>query len=402
MIGTILSMATVAAAQGLMMNPGGAIPAGVPMPNITGFHNATIQPSRGGFAICVSGMIPVQASATNLRLNFNIPANQSEVTQTFLNLITPGSPFVANLVAGTQNVSGTYNTGATMCMPANRTRSSTVQFLTHGVGFDRFYWDFAPGYSYVDYAAQLGYTTFFYDRLGVGMSAKPDPINVVQAPLEVAIAEQLIARLRAGAFGGQVFTKVVATGHSYGSIITQAVASRRPNLIDAAVLTGFTLNSSGIPPFILGLNLQIAAQNQPYRFNALNNGYLVSQNIISNQIAFLYSPAYDANILNLAEATKGSVTFGELFTTGAVTMPAVNYTGAVAVVNGVEDLPFCLGNCSYPTELGAAVQPVLFPAARNLSNSVLTLPDVAHGINLQYGATRAYAFIQNFVRAAGL
>lgn len=402
MIGTVLSMATMAAAQGLMMNPGGAIPAGIPMPNMTGFHNATIQPSRGGYAICVSGMIPVQASSTNLKLNFNIPANQSEVTQTFINLITPGSPFVANLVAGTQNVSGTYNTGATMCMPANGTHSSTVQFLTHGVGFDRFYWDFAPGYSYVDYAAQLGYTTFFYDRLGVGMSAKPDPIQVVQAPLEVAIAEQLITRLRAGAFGGQAFSKVVATGHSYGSIITQAVAARRPNLIDAAVLTGFTLNSSGIPPFILGLNLQIASQNQPYRFNTLNNGYLVSQNIISNQIAFLYSPAYDPTILNLAEATKGSVTFGELFTTGAVTAPAAKYTGAVAVVNGVEDLPFCLGNCTYPTELGAAVQPVLFPAARNVSNSVLTLPDAAHGINLQYGAIKAYTFIQNFVRAAGL
>lgn len=67
---------------------------------------------------------------------------------------------------------------------------------------------------------------YSYDRLGVGKSDTPDGLNVVQAPLEVEIAHQLIQMLRAGKFGH--FSKVVGVGHSFGSIITQAITSQYP------------------------------------------------------------------------------------------------------------------------------------------------------------------------------
>ena len=169
----------------------------------------------------------------------------------------------------------------------------------------------------MDVAAQYNHATFFYDRLGVGASSKPDPIKIVQSPLEVEIANTLALKLRQGAFSGLKFSKVIGTGHSFGSIITQAITAQYPSTLDAAILTGFSTNSTGMPPFLQGLNLAIASQNNPYRFADLNNGYIVSSSAISNQIGFFRAPNFDPAVLNLAEATKGTVTFGELLSTMA-------------------------------------------------------------------------------------
>lgn len=403
MFAKLLLLVAPVLGQGLLpSNPGGALPYAVPELNTTGFEGATVQPARGGLAVCVSGTVSVTASAMNLQLNYPLPVNQTQVTQTFINFITAGYP-MASLIEGTQSVSGSYDIAATLCMPGytNGSEPTTVQFLTHGVGFDRYYWDFAPGYSYVDYAATKGYATFLYDRLGVGQSAKPDPVSVVQTPLEVAIAVQLIEQLRAGAFGGIAFEKVVGVGHSFGSIITQAITASSPSSIDAAVLTGFSGNSSGLPGFISGVNLAIAAQNNPYRFNNLSTGYLVSDNAIGNQIAFFHAPGFDPAILAAAEAQKGSVTIGELFSMSAVGGPATNYTGAVAVVDGAEDLPFCSGNCSYPANLAAAVTPALYPRLNGTNNYYLQ-PNAGHGLTLHYSAVEGFAYIQNFVQQSGL
>ncbi|EME38054.1 hypothetical protein DOTSEDRAFT_75960 [Dothistroma septosporum NZE10] len=397
---TALALATGATAQYssslLASNPGGAIPAGVQAPSSAGLSNATIQPSRGGLAVCVSGMVSVQASTTkNLKLNLDVPKNQSQVTELFVEDITSGSPFMTEIMGGMQSVNGSYEIGATLCTPANDTKPDQVQILTHGVGFDRYYWDFAPGYSYVDVAAQYNHATFFYDRLGVGKSQKADPLNVIQSPLEVEIANALALKLRQGAFAGCSFKTVIGAGHSFGSIITQAITAQYPSTLDAAILTGFSVNATGMPPFLTGLNLAIASQNQPYRFADLNNAYLVSSSAISNQIGFFRAPGFDPSILAQAEAQKGTVTLGELLTTSAVMATAMNYTHPVAVVNGAEDLPFCLGNCSYPTNKAQAVFPMLYPAT-NVTGTFLG--EVAgHGLNLHYSAVEAYHYIQDFV-----
>jgi len=245
---------------------------------------------------------------------------------------------------------------------------------------------------------QNGYAAFFYDRLSVGMSEKADPISVVQAPLEVGIAQSLSEMLRAGAFANDTFSTVVGVGHSFGSIITQAITANYPESFDAAILTGFSVNSSALGVFITGLNLAIASQNQPIRFAALNNGYLVSSTVISNQIGFFRAPGFDPTILNLAEATKATVTLGELFTTGAVTTVASNYTRPIAVVNGAEDLPFCLGNCTYPTNLAAAVKLALYPNVPEGSFTAYLANTTGHGLNLHYSAVAAYTYIQDFLK----
>ncbi|KAK5129563.1 hypothetical protein LTR08_003149 [Meristemomyces frigidus] len=401
---SLLALAGTTTAQRLLpSSPRGAVPVGVQAPGLCGFENPTIGISRGGLAVCVSGTVSVTASTSkNLKFNYQLPRNQIEVTETFLEIITAGSPATKELVAGLQNVTGTYSIGATLCTPANDTSPKGVQLLTHGVGFDRYYWDFAPGYSYVDVAVANGYAAFFYDRLGVGVSDRPDALDVVQAPFEVEIAHGLTGLLRQGAYSNITFDKVVGVGHSFGSIITQAVTTLYPSDFDAAILTGFSISTSGQPAFLTDLNLAIASQNQPYRFAGLTNGYLVSGTAISNQIGFFRAPSFDPSILSLAEAEKNTATFGELFTLSAVTVPALGYVSPVAIVNGGEDLPFCDGNCSYPTNLAAAVQPALYPNISAANFGSYLAPATGHGLNLHYTAVSAYAYIQSFLRNRGL
>ncbi|TKX23923.1 hypothetical protein C1H76_3861 [Elsinoe australis] len=399
----VLSLLALGALAHGQDSVGGAVPLGLQAPSTAGFRNPTIQPSRGGLAVCVSGIVDVTANTTqNLNLNVEIPKNQSDLTNTILTYVAPGSPFAANLINGTQDAGGSFEIGATLCTPADNTSPDGVQLLTHGIGFDRFYWDFAPGYSYVDVAVQNGYATLSYDRLGVGFSSKADPIKQIQAPLEIEIAATLARQLKAGTFANTTFSTVVGTGHSFGSVISQAVTRQYPDLFDAVILTGYSTNGTALPAFILGINLEIANQNQPYRFSTLNNGYLVGGTTPNTQIGFFRAPNFDPNVLAAADAAKGTSTYGEFFSLTAVTMPAANYTGAVAVVNGDADLPFCFGNCTTPTDLTAAVLPQLYPNLDQNKTGTYVAPLTGHGLNLHYTAGGAYAFIQKFIKDQGL
>lgn len=80
------------------------------------------------------------------------------------------------------------------------------------------YWD-SPynnfNYSYVDVATdQYKYCTLSYDRLGIGNSSHGEPLNEIQASLEVAALAQLTMMLRNGTFPGvkQAFKKVTHVG----------------------------------------------------------------------------------------------------------------------------------------------------------------------------------------------
>ncbi|KAJ8612766.1 hypothetical protein MRB53_037237 [Persea americana] len=378
-------------------------PSSVKGPNSAGFKNASTVLSRGGQAVCVDGYVSVNAqTAKNVKFNFAIPPNETVVTETFLQFITAGSPFLKSINQGYQTEGGSFDIKATYCTPKDNLAPTEVQLLTHGIGFDREYWDFAPGYSYVDVAAKHGYATFFYDRLGVGQSQKADPISVVQAPLQIEIANSIGMALRNGAYSNNKFSKVVGVGHSFGSIISTGVTELHPKTFDATILTGFSVNSTGTAPFTTANNLDIASQNSPQRFGELNNGYLVANNIISNQYAFFRFPQFDPAVLAAAEASKQTVTFGEFFTLGGSTGPSANYTAPVAVVNGADDLPFCFGNCSYPMNLAAAVKPALYPnvAASNFDSYLA--PGTGHGVNLHYTAVAAYEWIQNFLASHNL
>jgi hypothetical protein len=265
-------------------------------PIFSGFQEATTSLSVGGKAFCISSNVPVYAAAHNENLLVQSPTNQSVVTNLLIKYVQVNSTLPTLVNGGDRAVSDTYNINVKLCYPLDwdaSTHSKSIHFLIHGIGFDKNYWDFAEGYSYVDAAAAAGYPTFSYDRLGVGASDHPDPIQVVQAPLQLEIAHSLVQSLRHGAFSHQSFSHVIGVGHSLGSIQSVAVTAKYPNDLDAVILTGFSTNTASMPLTFVGFNPAIASENQPLRFGDLPTGYLVSDTAISNQLIFLRAPNFD-------------------------------------------------------------------------------------------------------------
>jgi hypothetical protein len=76
-------------------------------------------------------------------------------------------------ISGAAEVNGSYSISGTFCSPTSG-GGETVLLASHGLGFDREYWDPAvqsEKYSFVDFAIAKGYSVFFYDRLGVSKSS---------------------------------------------------------------------------------------------------------------------------------------------------------------------------------------------------------------------------------------
>lgn len=190
----------------------------------------------------------ITASAQNLQINSQEPTNQTAVTELIVETFQINSTIAQQLVRGQNLVSGTYGIYSQLCFPSatGTINATTIQFLIYGAGLDRSYWNVAPGYSYVDYAAEQGYTTFLYDCLGTGLSDHPDAIEIVQVGLQVAIAHELVQLLRAGSISDHTFKHVVGVGHSLGSFQTNVLTTQHPDDLDAAVLTGFLTDNSGM------------------------------------------------------------------------------------------------------------------------------------------------------------
>ncbi|KAK5129048.1 hypothetical protein LTR85_000381 [Meristemomyces frigidus] len=374
--------------------------ADIPVEYLKGFKNPIIESSAGGKALCISGMIDVTVSATNILMKSQEPANDIAVTELLVETFQINSTVSEKLVGGPNSVNGTFGIYSKLCFPVGGSiNATTVHFTIHGAGFGREYWDFAPGYSYVDFAAEQGYTTFSYDRLGSAQSDHPDPIQIVQLNIQVSIAHELIQSLRTGGISDTAFEHVVGVGHSLGSFQTVGITTRYPDDLDAAVLTGFSPSLAGIPVAFAGVNLAPAAGSQPLRFSSLANGYLSSGDIHGTQFFFFRAPGFDPALLDLAEMNKQTVTVGEFLT---IAKPVVtNFTGPIDVVNGESDFPNCSGNCSLPYNLAAAVKDAFYPLASNGSSWYLA-PLSGHGLNLHYSAPGAYEHILDFVKRNGL
>lgn len=366
-----------------------------------GLRDSKIRTSAGGLALCVSGMVDVTASATNVKLNLEAPTNSSEVTGIWTDFFQTNSTFAKELFGGPHEVTGTYGIYSELCFPrtVDAIDGATIHFLIHGGGFDRSYWDPAPGYSYVDSAAEQGYATFLYDRLGNGLSDHPDPININQVPLQISIAHELISRLREGGFLNHSFQNIVGIGHSFGSAQMFGITTQFPHDLDAAVLTGFAAVATGQETGLAALNLAVASEVDPLRFAHLANGYLTASAPAGNQFFFFHAPDFDADIFNIAEATKQPIALGEFFSFDGVRAPT-NFTGPVDVVMGENDFPMCSGNCMVPDNSAASLLQLGYPLAAN-GSSWFIATGVGHGINLHYAATAAYQHILDFVKKNG-
>ncbi|KAE9366140.1 hypothetical protein N431DRAFT_487975 [Stipitochalara longipes BDJ] len=394
---------------------------------------------------CINAIVPVNLSARQAVFNLAVPQTNLEATDFILNMTQQGRNFTDIVLTGYNTTTGTYNISTQFCMPTNANSTNpTVQVLTHGIGFDKTYWDLSfnnYNYSYINVATdQYKYYTLSFDRLGIGNSSHGEPLNEIQSFIEVAATVQLTQMLRNGTFPSvnQTFSKVVHVGHSFGSAQTYALANMYPNITDGIVLTGFSMNGSFVSSFAAGGNFQQANRNQPLRFSnitglqaqnvlsmyaeplvsyispidltslpapqALPNGYLVTSDIEGNKLQFFKPHYYDPAILELAERTKQPVTEGEFLTLASAPMTN-NFAGPVLLIAGDSDLPYCGGNCLATGGVAESIPAMVkmnFPSVADSNFSAVIQPNTGHGLNLHYNATGGYDVINTFLDSKGL
>ena len=350
---------------------------------------------------CKSFFVPVTISnVTTVVPPFPYPFPDGYAAVAFANAATYRDPptITPNLTA----VSGTFNISVDYCTPTKPgPKAQTIQLLTHGLGFDKKYWDFrlpsTPAdtqYSYIAAALAAGYSTLSWDRLGCGLSPVVDPYTVLQAPVELAVLATLTGLVRAGAVP-QVPApkKVIHVGHSWGSLLSNALVAVKPELSDGVVLTGYSHIFSYEVFFIASANFHLASENQPGRFGGRSSGYLTWGDKYANQYSFLQYPYFDPAVLEYAEANKFPFTVGEFISQGALSYEAENFTGPVLYLAAQHDLIFCQSDC---VGIMGPSSSVVTAFGKSSDLEVYIQPNVGHGINLHKNATGAYQVIQNW------
>jgi pimeloyl-ACP methyl ester carboxylesterase len=352
--------------------------------------------------------VPV-ANVTQVFPPFPFPLPDGYAVTSFANAATYRDPAPVN--PKLQNVSGTFNISVEYCTPNQKgPKASTIQFLTHGLGFDKKYWDFRlpsaqknTQYSYITTALANGYSTFSWDRLGCGLSTVPDPYLVVQAPIELTVLATLTGILRQGGLKGEGIAppkKVIHVGHSWGSELSNALAAlpQGNELSDGLILTAFSHQFQYGNYFIAASSLHLASTNQPARFGNRSTGYVTWGDKFANQYSFLEYPYFDPAVLEYAESTKFPMTIGELLTQGALNYNASTFKGPVLWLAAQRDLIFCQGDC---VGLFNKTSPAIEAFSGSSDVEVYIQPNVGHGINLHKNATGAYNVAQSWAGKHG-
>lgn len=338
---------------------------------------------------------------------FPYPFPDGYAATAFANVIT--SRESSGSKPNTTSVSKSFSISIEYCTPKiPGPKSSTLQLLTHGLGFDKTYWDFklpnstnTTQYSYLDSALSSGYSTLSWDRLGCGASTAANPYTEIQATVELALLTELTTLARLGKLSAHIPKpqRVIHVGHSWGSELTNALVSSSPSLSDAVVLTGY---SHVFPQyqlyFIASTNFHLASQNQPQRFHNYSSGYLTWSDKYSNQYSFFNYPYFDPAILDYAERTKWPCTVGEFISQSVLNYNATSFQGPVLYLAAEHDLIYCQDDCS---DLLGPKSPAVATFNASKSVEVYIQPNTGHAINLHKNATAAFGVAMDWATRQG-
>ncbi|EPQ50280.1 alpha/beta-hydrolase [Gloeophyllum trabeum ATCC 11539] len=338
-------------------------------------------------------IVPLTIDAEIKILNITEPKDQYELTGLFSNFYNVSQ----SAVVGAQNITTTYDIATFLYVPNSFQQNGTVELLLHGLDADHRYWDFGgrgSKYNYVDAALASGHAVLLYDRLGVGKSAKPSGLEV-QLATDVAVAAGLVDHLRKGV-SGYSFGSVVAVAHSFGSSTLNNLLAQKGDLVDAAIITGFTpfLAGMGFAPY--GLNPQVASLFDPKSFGSLDHYYVISGNKWTDMMAFFSYTGFEKDVFEAYFAGRGTETLGELLTLAVTEAPA--YTGPILIINPDHDLTFCNGNCHQPLngkkDLNEATLE-LFPNRRRGDTHMVG--NTGHIMNMHLSAPGGYEVMQKWI-----
>ncbi|WWC96901.1 hypothetical protein V866_003776 [Kwoniella sp. B9012] len=206
------------------------------------------------------------------------PENQQALTEQIISYFAAGSTLPSQTFAApTIEVKERYQLWFEYCQPRSG-KPEGIDQTHHGLVGYAGYWnvqaDDYKTYSFAENAAEKGWATLSYDRLGVGRSAHPDGTNIVQMPFEIQQSISIPHSLREGRLADiGKFETIIGIGHykSYGSALLTGVSAVSPSTFDAIVLTGFSNNVTEGPSALFSFQLTIASLAYPERFAGYPN-----------------------------------------------------------------------------------------------------------------------------------
>lgn len=377
------------------------------MANLSSTENNTAVGSNGlSNANCTVFQVEIPVNAENIRFSSDLRQeyrNQSYVTGQILRYANFQEAYMSENVNGTFLNTNSYSINATYCTPiTGKKDNSSLITAVHGIGFNSQYWNFAyaPEYSLVNQATSAGYDVLIYDRLGTGGSSTPtNGLDEPQAATEVSILAGILERARNGTLvNGTTFDRIVGVGHSYGSIQVQALTAQAPQLLDAAVLTGYSTSTASIVQFLLGAAFEPAARALPNTFAQKPRVWLAAGSNASIVQNFLWPPNYAQGAFDVAYAGGDTVSLGGLFSLSSVTANATDFTGPVFVLTGERDLPFCGNDCTTGDKVTSVQQ--LYPQTSNFTSKLVN--ETGHGLNVHYTGPQSQRDIVQFFIDNGL
>ncbi|KAI9828492.1 MAG: hypothetical protein M1826_006029 [Phylliscum demangeonii] len=221
---------------------------------------------------------------------------------------------------------------------------------------------------------------------------------VDQASIQVGVLGELIKAVRLGRCSGSagVPKSVVLVGHSFGSVISNAIVASIPGAADGLILTGLGYTGFDFKTIWGTLQARLPSQEQHDMLANLDTGYLDAGDLYSFVGGQFHQPNYDVQVARNAFSRRQLFAVTEIPSSAQHSLLADKFTGPVMVISGEFDLPVCGGYCPDVLEAGAA--PV-FPASRNFKAYVQ--PNTGHALNLHKNATAGYAVITDFLASNG-
>ena len=384
---------------------------------------AASTPASVGNRPCVNFMLSVSVTAQNAEYDTIHVNDNTDATAWAVDVDTwsfnQTSRFIRNVT-----VSDTYDISVQLCVPPTGSKKQNLLIATHGLGFDKRYWDSTVDpaqYSFVENAIAAGYSILTYDRLGTGFSDKPDAYTIVQAALQLEILRNITEVVRDGGISKYMdsdpsttnvssipkvpFEKIIHVGHSFGSIRTAALLTSYGNLSDAAVLTGYIQNPHFAELRKTAVGLAYAAQNDRTLFSDRSSGYMVQATKSDVQTNFFSTLAnrttgiggFDPELLDYAYSIRSTSTTPEWLLQVGMD-PAVDFKGPLQFVLAEYDFGVCRGDCRL--DFDQKMLKRLYPGTTDID--IYTQAGSGHALTLHRKANLGYKATLDWLDKHGL
>jgi pimeloyl-ACP methyl ester carboxylesterase len=287
---------------------------------------------------CIDFNAPITVTAPSYVPSFKEFGSHFDSVQFLVDLTTRVTDGTASPFSEVENVTVIFSIDASFCTKDHAYgEGQDVQILTHGVGFDKSYWDFGGpdgGYNYVRAATDAGYATLHWSRPGTGKSSSGSPYSILQADIQAAVLIEITKQFRSGELHAELpkpTGKTFHVGHSFGSVMSNSLIVKTPELSDGVVLTGFSHNKTFGYGFPTSTLFHLAKESCPEVWGNLSTGVLVWGDELGLQYAFFKHPYFEPKVLAAAEATQAPFAVSELLTLWNPSLVALHFKGPVLV-----------------------------------------------------------------------